>query len=151
MQTAGGREPLAGDLGSFYDAIENPRAGRNELPILRGDELAPTWSEVRERALEVLDELDLEDAERPAPARRIRLRDADRARAPAQRDDAAAAADGRRLRAARARPGPARASPSRTGPRWSRSPPAAHEVGAPAAASPTTTSARVTGSSSRPS
>ena len=39
MQTIGGREPMRGELGRFYDAIENPRATRNELPILRGDEL----------------------------------------------------------------------------------------------------------------
>ena len=69
MQTAGGREPLDGDLGSFYDAIENPRAGRNELPILRGDELRAYMDQVRERALEVLEELDLEDSDDP------RLRD----------------------------------------------------------------------------
>ena len=30
---------MDGELGRFYDAIENPRAIRNELPILRGDEL----------------------------------------------------------------------------------------------------------------
>ena len=39
MQTIGEREPMDGELGRFYDAIENPRKTRNELPILRGDEL----------------------------------------------------------------------------------------------------------------
>lgn len=39
VQEAGGREPMDGELGRLYDAIENPRATRNELPILRGDEL----------------------------------------------------------------------------------------------------------------
>jgi gamma-glutamyl hercynylcysteine S-oxide synthase len=69
VQTAGGREPLDGDLGSFYDAIENPRAIRNELPILRGEELRSYMGDVRARALEVLDEIDLDDPEDP------RLRD----------------------------------------------------------------------------
>jgi len=54
---------MDGDLGRFYDAIENPRATRNELPILRGDELRSYMSEVRERTLEVLDEIELEDAD----------------------------------------------------------------------------------------
>ncbi|HEX6206521.1 MAG TPA: SUMF1/EgtB/PvdO family nonheme iron enzyme, partial [Solirubrobacterales bacterium] len=58
VQTIGGREPLHGDLGRFYDAIENPRATRNELPILRGDALLAYMADVRERALDVLDALD---------------------------------------------------------------------------------------------
>ena len=55
MQRVGGREPLRGELGAFYDAIENPRKIRNELPILRGDELRSYMDQVRERTLEVLD------------------------------------------------------------------------------------------------
>ena len=39
VQTIGGREPLHGELGRFYDAIENPRKTRGELPILRDAEL----------------------------------------------------------------------------------------------------------------
>ena len=54
---------MDGDLGRFYDAIENPRATRNELPILRGEELRSYMSEVRERTLEVLDGIELEDAD----------------------------------------------------------------------------------------
>jgi gamma-glutamyl hercynylcysteine S-oxide synthase len=65
VQTIGGREPLNGELGRFYDAIENPRATRNELPILRGAELRAYLEDVRGRALEVLEELDLESAEDP--------------------------------------------------------------------------------------
>ena len=65
MQTVGRREPLHGELGRLYDAIENPRATRGKLPILRGDELRAYLDEVRERALEVLDHLDLESAEDP--------------------------------------------------------------------------------------
>ena len=65
MQTVGGRDPLHGELGRFYDAIENPRTIRGTLPILRGDELRTYLDEVRERALEALDRLDLESAEDP--------------------------------------------------------------------------------------
>jgi gamma-glutamyl hercynylcysteine S-oxide synthase len=66
VQTVGGREPLHGELGRFYDAIENPRKTRGELPILRDAELRSYLADVRERTLEVLDEIDLsEDAEDP--------------------------------------------------------------------------------------
>jgi len=63
VQTIGGREPMDGELGRFYDAIENPRSTRNELPILRGDELRSYMEGVRERTLEVLDEVELEDSD----------------------------------------------------------------------------------------
>jgi len=66
VQTIGDREPLHGDLGRFYDAIENPRKTRGELPILRDAELRAYLSDVRERTLEVLDEVEIEaDAEDP--------------------------------------------------------------------------------------
>ena len=65
VQTVGGREPLHGELGRLYDAIENPRSTRGELPILRGDELRSYLDDVRERTLEVLDGIDLESAEDP--------------------------------------------------------------------------------------
>ncbi len=66
VQTIGGREPLHGKLGGFYDAIENPRKTRGELPILRGAELRSYLADVRERTLEVLDEVDIAaDAEDP--------------------------------------------------------------------------------------
>jgi iron(II)-dependent oxidoreductase len=65
VQEAGGREPLDGELGGFYDAIENPRASRNELPILRGQDLRAYMAEVRERALDVLADQDLEEPEDP--------------------------------------------------------------------------------------
>jgi gamma-glutamyl hercynylcysteine S-oxide synthase len=63
VQTIGNREPMRGELGRFYDAIENPRATRNELPILRGEELRRYMGEVRERTLDVLDGLDLDGSE----------------------------------------------------------------------------------------
>ena len=58
VQTIGGREPLHGELGRFYDAIENPRKTRGELPILRDAELRAYLADVRERALEVLEGVD---------------------------------------------------------------------------------------------
>ena len=66
MQTIGDREPLHGELGRFYDAIENPRRTRGELPILRDAELRAYLADVRERTLEVLDEVEIgADAEDP--------------------------------------------------------------------------------------
>jgi iron(II)-dependent oxidoreductase len=59
VQTVGGRAPLHGDLGIYYDAIENPRRERGELPILHDAELRTYLGEVRERTLEVLDGLDV--------------------------------------------------------------------------------------------
>ena len=63
VQRVGGREPMDGELGRFYDAIENPRATRNELPILRGDELRSYMQEVRARTLDVLAGAELADTD----------------------------------------------------------------------------------------
>jgi iron(II)-dependent oxidoreductase len=60
VQRIGGREPLRGDLGELYDAIEQPRKIRGELPILRADEVRPYMDGVRERTLEVLREIELD-------------------------------------------------------------------------------------------
>jgi gamma-glutamyl hercynylcysteine S-oxide synthase len=60
VQTIGGREPLHGDLGRFYDAIENPRSVRGELPILRGEDLRRYLADVRARTLEVLEEVTID-------------------------------------------------------------------------------------------
>ena len=66
VRTVGGREPLHGALGRVYDAIENPRRIRGELPILRDAELRAYLADIRERTLEVLDEVDVDgDAEDP--------------------------------------------------------------------------------------
>jgi iron(II)-dependent oxidoreductase len=65
VQTVGEREPLRGDLGRFYDAIENPRRTRGELPILSAAEVRPYMDGVRERTLEVLAEAELEETEDP--------------------------------------------------------------------------------------
>ncbi len=59
VQTIGDREPLHGELGRLYDAIENPRRARGELPILRDAELRVYLSDVRERTLEVLDGVEI--------------------------------------------------------------------------------------------
>jgi gamma-glutamyl hercynylcysteine S-oxide synthase len=59
VQTIGGRAPLHGDLGRLYDAIENPRRTRGDLPILRGEELRAYLADVRERTLEVLEEVEI--------------------------------------------------------------------------------------------
>jgi iron(II)-dependent oxidoreductase len=65
VQRIGGRDPLHGELGRLYDAIESPRKIRGELPILRGDELRAYLTDVRGRTLEVLEHLDLDGAEDP--------------------------------------------------------------------------------------
>jgi iron(II)-dependent oxidoreductase len=66
VQTVGEREPLHGELGRFYDAIENPRKTRGELPILRDAELRAYLEDVRERTLDVLESVDLDaDVENP--------------------------------------------------------------------------------------
>jgi len=63
VRRIGEREALRGDLGELYDAIEQPRKIRGELPILRADEVRPYMEQVRARTLEVLEgiELDPED------------------------------------------------------------------------------------------
>ena len=66
VRTIGGREPLHGELGRFYDAIENPRKIRGELPILRDAELRGYLADVRERTLDVLEDVEIgADAEDP--------------------------------------------------------------------------------------
>ena len=65
VQRIGNREPLRGGLGRLYDAIENPRSTRGELPILRGDECLSYLEQVRERTMEVLAEVDLEATNDP--------------------------------------------------------------------------------------
>ncbi len=54
----GDRPLLREELADVYDAFETPRAGRGDLPFLRPAEAREYMAEVRERALEVLDERD---------------------------------------------------------------------------------------------
>ncbi len=63
VQRIGGREPMRGDLGEFYDAIEQPRKTRGELPILKADEVRPYMAQVRERTFEVLGEVELDSGD----------------------------------------------------------------------------------------
>ncbi len=56
---------MDGDLGRLYDAIENPRKTRNELPILRGAELRAYMDQVRGRTLEVLESAELDGSGDP--------------------------------------------------------------------------------------
>jgi gamma-glutamyl hercynylcysteine S-oxide synthase len=63
VQRIGARDPLRGDLGEFYDAIEQPRKVRGQLPILRADEVRPYMEQVRERTLEVLGEIELDESD----------------------------------------------------------------------------------------
>jgi iron(II)-dependent oxidoreductase len=66
VQRIGGREPLHGELGRFYGAIENPRKIRGELPILRDAELRAYMEDVRERTLDVLEGVEIgSDVEDP--------------------------------------------------------------------------------------
>jgi gamma-glutamyl hercynylcysteine S-oxide synthase len=60
VRRIGGRDALRGDLGELYDAIEQPRKIRGELPILKAEEVRPYMVQVRERTLEVLDEIELD-------------------------------------------------------------------------------------------
>ena len=59
VQTVGKREPLHGELGRFYDAIENPRKIRGELPILRDEELRSYMADVRTRTLDALEGVEI--------------------------------------------------------------------------------------------
>jgi iron(II)-dependent oxidoreductase len=54
-----GMEPLRPDLMEVYDATETPRAHRGELPFLPRAEALDYMERVRERALSVLDRMDL--------------------------------------------------------------------------------------------
>jgi gamma-glutamyl hercynylcysteine S-oxide synthase len=61
-QRAGGLPPLRPDLAEVYDAAETPRQGRGGLPYLRRDDALGFMADVRERALGVLERVDLSDA-----------------------------------------------------------------------------------------
>ena len=61
VQNIGGREPMDGELGRLYDAIENPRAGRaTSCRSSAGEELRSYMDGVRGRTLEVLEAIELE-------------------------------------------------------------------------------------------
>jgi iron(II)-dependent oxidoreductase len=60
VRRLGGREPLRGELGRLYDAIETPRRLRGGLAILHDAELRAYLADVRARTLEVLEEVELD-------------------------------------------------------------------------------------------
>ncbi|MGI8944824.1 MAG: ergothioneine biosynthesis protein EgtB [Thermoleophilaceae bacterium] len=59
---AGGLAPLRPDLAEVYDAAETPRSGRGDIPYLRRDDALEFMQEVRERALGVLERVDMSAA-----------------------------------------------------------------------------------------
>ena len=69
-QRAGGLDPLRPELSQVYDAAETPRAERPDAHYLRRDDALEYLDRVRERALGVLDRVDLGPAPR-APSRRV--------------------------------------------------------------------------------
>jgi iron(II)-dependent oxidoreductase len=58
-QRAAGLQPLRADLAEVYDATETPRESRGDLPYLRVADARLFMDEVRERALEVLESVDI--------------------------------------------------------------------------------------------
>jgi iron(II)-dependent oxidoreductase len=63
-----GIAPLRSDLMEVYDATETPRAHRGDLPYLRRQEALDYMERVRERALWVLDRMDLSPEADPMDA-----------------------------------------------------------------------------------
>src|ERR1700757_3527457 len=57
----GERPLLREDLAAMYDAFETPRTVRGDLPLLNSGQARDYLDEVRERALEVIDERGLGD------------------------------------------------------------------------------------------
>ena len=145
--------PLRPELFEVYDAEETPRAERGELPYLRCAEARDYLARgprARRRGRRAGRPL---RPRGPAERRRLRLGDAGRARAPAQRDHAADPADrGARHAAPRARAPAgraARAGARRRRHRGRRNLRIGRRPARPA--SPTTTSARATRSTCPPS
>ena len=63
VQRIGGIEPMRGELGELYDAIQQPRKVRGGLPILSPEEVRPYMEAVRARTLEVLDSVELDSSD----------------------------------------------------------------------------------------
>jgi iron(II)-dependent oxidoreductase len=58
-QRAAGLAPLRADLAEVYDAAETPRADRGDLPYLRVADARAFMADVRARALDVLESVDI--------------------------------------------------------------------------------------------
>ena len=147
---ADGRRPRAAATASSAASTTRSRTRARPAASCRScaaTSCAPTWTRSASARSRCSTRSSSIDADDPLLARRLRLRDAARPRAPAQRDDAAAAADGRRLRARRGR----RRGRRRAGRRRARDGPGrgrrARDRRRRRRASPTTTSAPATRSS----
>ena len=75
---------LSPDVDRLYDAFENSRASRVDLPLLPPSEARTYCATVRDKALDTLDALPDDDGDAA-----FRLRAGDQPREPARRDDAA--------------------------------------------------------------
>ncbi|MGC4996982.1 ergothioneine biosynthesis protein EgtB [Streptomyces sp. DT195] len=60
LRNVGGREPMRPEIDGLYDAFEHPRSERPSLPLLPPEEARRYASEVRGRALDLLEGADFE-------------------------------------------------------------------------------------------
>lgn len=65
LRTVGGREAMRPEIDGLYDAFEHPRAARPSLPLLAPAEARTYASEVRSRALDLLEGAALHSGGRP--------------------------------------------------------------------------------------
>ena len=64
LQRAAGSAPLAREYQALYDAFSHARAERGELPLMAPEQARAYVAEVRERALGVLERIDLDPGDR---------------------------------------------------------------------------------------
>ena len=60
VRDVGGREPLRRDIDELYDAFKHPRSGRPALPLLNPAEARAYIAGVRDKAMDVLDQVRLD-------------------------------------------------------------------------------------------
>ncbi|MFJ4823150.1 ergothioneine biosynthesis protein EgtB [Streptomyces bacillaris] len=65
LRAVGGREALRPEIDGLYDAFEHPRAARPSLPLLAPAEARTYASDVRGRALDILEAVPLHEGGRP--------------------------------------------------------------------------------------
>ncbi|UQU65686.1 ergothioneine biosynthesis protein EgtB [Couchioplanes caeruleus] len=61
VRDVGGREPVRRDIDELYDAFKHPRRDRPALPLLGPEEARAYVGQVRDKALDVLDHVRLDD------------------------------------------------------------------------------------------
>ena len=61
VRDVGGREPVRRDIDELYDAFKHPRRDRTALPLLSPDEARAYVAQVRDKAMDVLDRVRLDD------------------------------------------------------------------------------------------